>query len=292
MKGRSIPVFSLVLAMAFSATSAYTLSGTVKNEAGDPVKDASVRLLAKQDSATTDADGKFEIEFEEESDAIANAGGNPGYIDIVGGVLHFSQSPDSPVHVAIYDMTGHQVLSQTLKGKGQVDLHQGVDAQGVYLARVRVGSVQQTIKFTADGRYAASFRANQGKALLKAEDDTPDTLVVTAADYDTLKVYLPKLDTSLTLTLTKPVIEQTYAFGYAMGNAPTPSKGCGKENTLKDNFTFTSDGIEHEIYLTMPENYDKDKPYRLVFGMHYMGGSAKNVATREAYYGLRNQKGA
>ncbi len=77
-----------------------------------------------------------------------------------------------------------------------------------------------------------------------------------------------------------------------MGNKATPSKGCGKDNTLKDNFTFTSAGIEHEIYLTMPENYDKNKPYRLVFGMHYMGGSAEAVAKREAYYGLRNQKDA
>lgn len=292
MKGRTIPMFPLVMAMAFSAASAYTLSGTVKNEADEPVKDASVRLLAKQDSATTDADGKFEIKVEGEPTAIAGASGNPGYIDIVGGVLHFSQSPNSPVHVAIYDMMGHQVLNQTLNGKGQVDLRQGVDAQGVYLARVRVGSVQQTIKFTADGRYAASFRANQGKALLKAEDDTPDTLVVTAADYDTLKVYLPKLDTSLTLTLTKPVVEQTYAFGYAMGNTPTPSKGCGKDNALEDYFTFTGGGVEHEVYLTMPENYDKNKPYRLVFGMHYMGGSAEVVAKRENYYGLRNEPGA
>ena len=292
MKSRTIPVFPLALAMAFSAASAFTLSGTVKNEAGDPVKDALVKLLAKQDSATTDADGKFEIEFEDESIGIVNASGNPGYIDIVGGVLHFSQSPNSPVHVAIYDMMGHQVLSQTFNGKGQVDLRQGVDAQGVYLARVRVGSAQQTIKFTANGHYAASFSANQGKALLKAEDDTSDTLVVTAADYDTLKVFLPKLDTSVTLTLTKPVIEQTYAFGYAMGNAPTPSKGCGKDNTLKDYFKFTGGGVEHEVYLTMPENYDKNKPYRLVFGMHYMGGSAEAVAKRESYYGLRNQSGA
>ena len=292
MKKATFAFFPIMLAISFSAASAYTLSGTVKNEADEPVKDASVKLLAKQESTTTDADGKFKIEIEGTTTAIANASGNPGYIDIVGSVLHFSQSPNSPVHVTIYDMTGHQILSQTLNGKGQVDLRKGVKVQGLYLAHVRVGSVQQSIKFTADGRYAASFSANQGKALLKAEDDSSDTLIVTATDYDTLKVFLPKLDTSLTLTLTKPAIEQTYAFGYAIGNQPTPSKGCGKDNTLKDYFKFTGGGVEHEVYLTMPENYDKNKPYRLVFGMHYMGGSAEAVAKRENYYGMRNQEGA
>ena len=86
--------------------------------------------------------------------------------------------------------------------------------------------------------------------------------------------------------------EQTYAFGYALGNAPRPSKGCGKDNALSDHFTFTGGGIEHEVYLDLPENYDKDRPYRLVFGFHYMGGSAQNVSRREAYYGFRNQPGA
>ena len=296
MKRAIILAFPVVLATAFTAAPAFTLNGTVKSESGNPVAGASVKLLSAGETATTDSLGKFEIKKDdlpgENPDGISGSGFTPGYISYADGILHFSQSPNSPVHVAIYDMMGHQVLSQTLNGKGQVNLRNGVDAQGVYLARVRVGSAQQSFKFTASGHYVASFSANQGKALLKAEDDASDTLVVAAADYDTLKVFLPKLDTSVTLTLKKPVIEQTYAFGYAIGNAPTPSKGCGKENTLKDNFTFTGGGIEHEIYLTMPENYDKDKPYRLVFGMHYMGGSAKNVATREAYYGLRNQKGA
>ena len=110
-----------------------------------------------------------------------------------------------------------------------------------------------------------------------------DSLRVTAPGFDTLNVALSNLDTTITLRLLKTSNERTYAFGYAIGNRPTPSKGCGKDNALKDYFLFTGGGIEHEIYLTMPENYNKNKPYRLVFGMHYMGGSAKNVATREAY---------
>ena len=279
-------VFPVALIAAFSTASAYTLSGTVQNEAGTPISGATVQLLLKGKSATTDSDGKFTIE--QKTDTIVGLHGGsltPGYLSYANGILHFAQSLNTPVQVSIFDMAGNQVLRQTLYGTGQVDLRQGVLAKGSYVARVRVGNAQQAIPFTTESSFDQSYSASRG-GLLKVEDDSKDTLVVAAKDYDTLKVFLPKLDTTLTLNLKKS------GFGYAIGNAPTPSKGCGKDNTLKDYFKFTGGGIEHEIYLTMPENYDKNKPYRLVFGMHYMGGSAKNVATKEAYYGFRNQKGA
>ena len=295
MKKAIFSVFPIVLATAFTTAQAFTLSGTVKNESGSAISGATVKLLVNGDSTKTDSQGRFEIKKEDfpgTPDGIFNAGFTPGYISYADGILHFAQSPNSPVQVAIFDMMGNQVLRQTLQGSGQVNLHQGVKANGTYIARVRVGSVQQSIKFSTESSFSKSYSASKQGVLLKVEDDSKDTLFVTAKDYESSKVYLSKLDTNVSITLKKTVIEQTYAFGYAIGNAPTPSKGCGKENKLKDNFTFTSAGIEHEIYLTMPENYDKNKPYRLVFGMHYMGGSAKNVATREAYYGFRNQPGA
>ena len=292
MKRAVFSVFPFVLATAFSAVSAFTLSGTVKNEAGDPISGAAVKLVIAGDSVTTDSDGKFKIEKIDSTISIPKAGFTPGYISYNNGILHFAQSSNAPVQVRIFDMAGKQVLNQKLYGTGQVHLRDGVKAEGTYIAKIRVGSAQQAIKFSTEGTFNRSYSTQQGSALLKVDDDSKDTLIVTAKDYDALRIYLPTLDTTLSLTLTKPVLEETFAFGYGIGNKPTPSKGCGKDNKLKDNFTFTGGGIEHEIYLTMPENYDKNKPYRLVFGMHYMGGSAKNVATKEAYYGLRNQEGA
>ena len=292
MKRAIFSVFPFMLATAFSVASAYSLSGTVKNEAGNPISGASIKLAIAGDSTTTDSDGKFKIEKSDSTISISQNWNNPGFIEISNGVLHFSQSPSAPVQISIFDMMGNQILRQTLQGAGQVNLRKSMKAQGTYIARVRVGSALQSIRFTGDGTYSDAYSTIQGRALLKVEDDSKDTLIVAAKDYDTLRVYLSKLDTNVSLTLNKTVIEQTYAFGYAIGNKPTPSKGCGKDNTLKDYFKFTGGGIEHEVYLTMPENYDKNKPYRLVFGMHYMGGSAKNVALNEAYYGFRNENGA
>ena len=291
MKRAIFSVFPIVLATAFTAASAFTLTGTVTDEADAPVAGATVKLLAKRDSTSTDQDGKFSIQSGDQLSLFSD-NFKPGHIDIVDGVLRFAQSSNAPVQVSIFDMVGNLVLRQELHGSGQVDLRQGTTAPGTYFAKVRVGSAVETVRFATDGsRFSSAIHQDRGrKALLKPGDG--DTLSVTASGFDPLKVALPNLDTAVTLKLTKAADEQTYAFGYALKNAPTPSKGCGKDNTLKDNFVYTSEGIEHEIYLTLPENYDKNKPYRLVFGMHYMGGSAEAVAKREAYYGLRNQSGA
>ncbi len=281
-----------MLATAFTASSAFTLTGTVSDESKSPVPGALVKLLVRGDSTQTGNDGTFTIHQDDKA-SLPNGHFVPGHISVNDGILHFAQSSGTPVQVSIFDMTGNLVLKQDLFGSGQVDLRQGVSSQGTFFAKIRVGSAVETVRFTSNGSQFSSVvhQDHAPKALLKADEG--DTLYVVASGFDTLKVALSILDTNVSVTLKKTKApEQTYAFGYGIGNDPTPSKGCGKENTLKDNFTFTSAGIEHEIYLTMPENYDKNKPYRLVFGMHYMGGSAKNVATREAYYGLRNQSGA
>jgi len=294
MRRAIFSMLPIVLATAFSAASAFTLTGTVTDESKNPVSGALVKLLVRGDSTATFQNGTFTLHQDDQT-SLPSGHFKPGHISITDGVLHFAQSTGTPVQVGIFDMMGNLVLSQELFGSGQVDLRQGVTSHGTYIAKVRVGSAVEAVRFTTNGTHFSNvIRQERGhRALLKADEG--DTLLVVATGFDSSKVPLSNLDTNITVTLKlpqAPTTTQTYAFGYGIGNDPTPSKGCGKDNTLKDNFKFTGGGIEHEIYLTMPENYDKNKPYRLVFGMHYMGGSAKNVATREAYYGLRNQSGA
>ena len=214
-----------------------------------------------------------------------------GHFSLLNGILSFSQGTSAPVQVKIFDMKGSQVLAKTLYGSGSIDLAATIQAPGSYVAKIQLGSAHETVHFSSYGSASGSMGSAE-KVALDKEGDAVDTLRVVATDYDTLFVPLSNLDTTLDLKLNKVFAEQTFAFGYAIGNSPTPSKGCGKKNTLKDYFKFTGGGIEHEIYLDLPENYDENKPYRLVFGMHYMGGSAENVSRKEGYYGFRNQKGA
>lgn len=71
-------------------------------------------------------------------------------------------------------------------------------------------------------------------------------------------------------------------------NAPVPSAGCGKElgDFKSGTNTISSAGLERKYILDIPADYDKNKPYRLIFTMHYMGGHM-NTMVSEHFYGLK-----
>ena len=280
--------------------SAYTLNGTVSDDNGSAVKDAKVTLTNLNQSATTDADGKFSI-HEDENDQAIRMAQKLGSFSLNNGVLNFAQGRSTPVQVKVFDMMGNQVFNKTLQGTGSIDLNAVVDAQGTYLARVKLGSTQQTIRFNANSNHSGSF-GTASKALLKEVAPGGEPLQVIADGFDTLNIKLMSLDTAIDLKLTKASSsgEQTYAFGYALKNAPRKSKGCGKDPVLKGTKQYQcqkktggdawpSADVDcsaqlfeingREYYVTFPKNYDKDKPYKLLFANHCMGSSANHMAT-------------
>ena len=79
-------------------------------------------------------------------------------------------------------------------------------------------------------------------------------------------------------------MEITYAFGYALKNDPTPSKGCGTTSKLRktksvengDRFEMKVNSETRDYFITLPKNYDNKKPYKLLFAMHCMGSNAED----------------
>ena len=276
-----------VVAALSTAASAYTVSGTVADESGVAIGNADVTLVKENKTTKTDAEGKFTIHEDENVEpppiGIFASSTTPGFISINSGILSFNQGANSPVQVRIFDLMGNQVFKQTLYGSGQVDLTSGVKAKGTYFAQVSTGSAKQTIRFTSEGNFSASFDAN-GHALLK--DVQPgETLRVIADGFDTLSVPLGTLATTLALKLTKtPPPAPTFKFGYALKNEPTPSKGCGTTSKLQktksvengDRFELRVGSENREYFLTLPKNYDNKKPYKLLFAMHCMGSNAED----------------
>jgi polyhydroxybutyrate depolymerase len=63
------------------------------------------------------------------------------------------------------------------------------------------------------------------------------------------------------------------------------SSGCGKAAPASERYTIDVDGTEREYILEVPDDYDPNNPYRLVFGWHPLGGSAQQVASGN-YYNL------
>jgi poly(3-hydroxybutyrate) depolymerase len=65
------------------------------------------------------------------------------------------------------------------------------------------------------------------------------------------------------------------------GAAPAATTaGCGKEPTLTTGtHTIQSGGTNRTYILSLPGNYDRSHPYRLMFGLHWLNGTANDVAT-------------
>lgn len=73
------------------------------------------------------------------------------------------------------------------------------------------------------------------------------------------------------------------------------SAGCGKTPTItSQSYTMTVNGKQRQYIMKLPSQYDKNRPYRLIFLWHERGGSATKIANGEdpnhggvlAYYGL------
>ena len=72
-------------------------------------------------------------------------------------------------------------------------------------------------------------------------------------------------------------------------NPPVKSGGCGKAATITSGKkTITSSGRERAYIIDVPSNYDQNKPYRLFYASHGLGGRAEDVAGWN-YFGLKTQ---
>lgn len=76
--------------------------------------------------------------------------------------------------------------------------------------------------------------------------------------------------------------------------AAAATAGCGKAPTLSSGtHTIQSSGQNRSYILRVPAGYDSNRPYRLVFGFHWRGGTASDVDSggtdgyNWSYYGLR-----
>ena len=302
MKAKRLSFVTAACVAALCSTSfAYTISGKVSDDQGKAIKDVDVSLLKEGKTAKTDDEGKFTI-HEDENVGIHPAYKNSvGYISINNGVLSYSQSSTSPVQVKIYNSLGNQVFKKTLQGSGTYDLSKGLEARGTYFAQVSVGNAKQNIKFTTDGNYSQTLGAQASNSALMKDAQKDEAIQFVATDYDTLTIALNTLDTILNVKLTKTVPpEPTFKFGYALGNKPTPSKGCGTTSKLQktksvengDRFEMRVGSDNREYFITLPKNYDNKKPYKLLFAMHCMGSNAEDFVHHNAdqdhpspYYG-------
>ena len=292
MKAKRLSLVSAACVAALCSTSfAYTISGKVSDDQGKALKDVNVSLLKEGKTAKTNDKGEFTI-HEEEVGIHQAYKGAVGYVNINNGILSYSQSSTSPVQVKIYNSLGNQVFEKKLQGSGTYDLSKGLSAKGTYFAQVSVGSAKQTIKFTTDGNYSSSTGSSQASALMK-DAQQGEAIQFVATDYDTLTIKLGTLDTTLDVKLTKTApAEETFKFGYALGNEPRKSKGCDKNSSLNSigtvengkKYQINVGGKNRQFFITLPSNYDNTKPHKLLIANHCMGSKAEDFVHHSPDY--------
>lgn len=69
------------------------------------------------------------------------------------------------------------------------------------------------------------------------------------------------------------------------------SMGCGNASPPADGMQMIDvDGLNREFITAVPDDYDPNKPYKLVFAWHGLGGTAQRIASGfggNGYYGLQ-----
>ncbi|GIJ51434.1 hypothetical protein Val02_83200 [Virgisporangium aliadipatigenens] len=88
----------------------------------------------------------------------------------------------------------------------------------------------------------------------------------------------------------------THLAAAADAGTSAATAGCGKAPTLTSGVrTIQSSGQNRTYILRIPDNYDRNHPYRLIFGFHWLNGTANDVDSGGSdgfvwsYYGLRAQ---
>lgn len=268
------------------------IRGKVTNKAGNPVLNAIVTLVHQNLSDTTGADGTY---------SIANATAVVPSILLVPkaealllnqGFLEFSLAEPAPIKVEIFDTKGTLLKRiqhwNAPRGFYNFNIEECSRAAKLLIVRTAIGMESYTFRFLPlHGN--ASLVHQSGKhttvvgGTLAKVSAINDTLKVTAASYINKSIPITSYDQQLDILL-----DSTGSVGR--------SNGCGKNPTLKSGRQqIRSANLDRQYMIRIPEGYDNNHPYPVVFGFHWMGGNMNEVdgggtsGYTWSYYGIREK---
>jgi poly(3-hydroxybutyrate) depolymerase len=280
-------VLGLALLAGLSAQAQQVnVRGKISDGTGKAVANAIVEIAKLKLKDTTGADGAFAITG---TGTALRGTARPfsGAVSFSRGVLDFSLVQPALVKVEIFDTKGNmahrEVHRNSSAGSYRLDLRGNLPLNQLSIVRASYGDEAQTFQYMPSSYETVAGTAIQvsapaGARLAKVAA-TVDTLKVTASGSAAMNIALSSYDTTVNVTMG--------AAGDRWGglkNAPIKSAGCGKAlGTISKSGTYTisSSGGRGTYIIDIPTGYDKDTPYRLIFGNHCMGGTAARVAEAE-----------
>jgi poly(3-hydroxybutyrate) depolymerase len=271
---------AVVIGLSANAQTVINLGGVVSNTKGQPVANAIVTLARQAMKDTTAADGKY-LFSKTVAVKLPALVPQTEEISINNGVLQFTLSNSSPVKVEIFDVKGNLLKKEVVKsaaaGAYRFDIAKNCPATNLLVVKAAIGKREVSFPYVTlhsgkyslnrSGAYASPFGG--GLAQMAA---VLDTLKITATGFQTKSVTITSYENQ----------QQNITLDSSGGqNPPGPSLGCGKTlGSINKSGTYTvkSSNTNRTFIINIPTNYDKNTPYRLIFGMHCMGGSAEKVA--------------
>jgi poly(3-hydroxybutyrate) depolymerase len=294
---KKMSLYLLWLAILCTNAQTINLHGVVSNTTGKPISGATVSLVRQKIKDTTGADGKYSFVGTaiKKLPAILPQAND---ISLNNDILRFSLSSQSPMKVETFDLKGNllrqEINMNAAAGKYQFDISKNCRASEVLVIKAAIGASEVSFKYMPlnGGRYTFSSLnvtpATSGSGGLIAAAAVVDTITFSATGFQTKSVAITSLNQELNISLDST----------GGKNAPAPSIGCGKAlGSINKSGTYhiSSAGGRGDYIIDIPTNYNKDTPYRLIFGMHCMGGSAARVAAADngddlsAFYSMKTQ---
>jgi poly(3-hydroxybutyrate) depolymerase len=286
LKHTSFSLTAILGLIASAQAQTVNLTGKITSQAGKAIANAIVTLTPQGLKDTTGADGMYTL-----------ASGNTAILpsqgarsmDFRNGVLEINLGRSASVKVEVFDTKGARlngdVFQNNASGIYRMDFSKMALGTGICLIKVTVDQSTTTFRYapmsgSGSGLAGSSSFTSQGAVLARVAAST-DSLKVTASGYKSKTVVATSLTSTINVTLDTNTSSGDW---HIPGNDPIKSAGCGKAlGVISKSGTYhiSSAGGRGDYIVDIPPNYDKDKPYRLVFGNHCMGGSAARVAATD-----------
>ncbi len=283
--------FLLLFGLTINAQT-INVHGKVSNKAGNPIANAIVTLVHQGLKDTTGADGTYEI---------SNATAVVSPIALLPqaealllnkGFLEFSLIEPAPIKVEIFDTKG--ILLKRIqqwnapRGFYNFNIEECSPTAKLLIVRTAIGMEEYTFRYLP--LHGNAYLMNRSGV---NNNTTRGTLAKVTAINDTLKITAPEY-TPKTIAITS--YDQELDIKLDAEGSVGRSSGCGKNPTLtNERQKIRSANLDRNYMIRIPEDYDKNHPYPVVFAFHWMGGRMEDVdgggtsGYTWSYYGIREK---
>ncbi|MBN2036153.1 MAG: carboxypeptidase regulatory-like domain-containing protein [Chitinispirillaceae bacterium] len=202
-----LPVL-IFIGLTLNQTVNADIRGKVSDQAGKPIKGATVTLVSNGATATTGADGRYTLATTDVKTLLAPQPQNTG-ITLQKGFLNFSLPEAAPVQYEIFDVKGNlldkKVMKNARKGIYRFNIAENARTTTLLIIRTSIGSEEKTFNYLSLNSNHAAHSQNRfstpvsgGLAKITA---VADTIKVTAAGYKAQAIAVTSYDMELNVTM-------------------------------------------------------------------------------------------